>query len=112
MALAGQIKWPSKKHVNAGLAIELGQPLGIASILNPSGETYSPCSFDELLPLPVVLYLHEGRGPGREGELGVGDLVMPVLDARRDGTHSARSARRHDQHPLAGVRRAGVAEHR
>lgn len=50
MALAGQIKWPSKKHVNAGLAIELGQPLGIASILNPSGETYSPCSFDELLP--------------------------------------------------------------
>lgn len=50
MALAGQIKWPSKKHVNAGLATELGQPLGIASILNPSGETYSPCFFDELLP--------------------------------------------------------------
>ncbi len=50
MALAGQIKWPSKKHVASGLAKELGKPLGISSIINPSGQTYSASLFDELLP--------------------------------------------------------------
>ena len=29
MALAGQIKWPTKKHLEAGLVEERGQPLGI-----------------------------------------------------------------------------------
>ncbi|MDB4337955.1 AAA family ATPase [Synechococcus sp. AH-603-L18] len=50
MALAGQIKWPKQKHVDAGLVKELGQPMGISSIINPSGKTYSAALFDELLP--------------------------------------------------------------
>ena len=50
MALAGQIKWPTKKHVEAGLVKELGQPLGIFSILNSSGETHTAAVFDQLLP--------------------------------------------------------------
>ena len=50
MALAGQIKWPKQKYVDAGLVKELGQPMGISSIINPSGKTYSASLFDELLP--------------------------------------------------------------
>ena len=50
MALAGQIKWPKQKHVDAGLVKELGRPMGISSIINPSGQTYSASLFDELLP--------------------------------------------------------------
>ncbi|CAI8168847.1 MAG: Uncharacterised protein [Prochlorococcus marinus str. MIT 9215] len=50
MALAGQIKWPTKKHVEAGLVKELVQPLGISSIINSSGQTYSAALFEELLP--------------------------------------------------------------
>ena len=50
MALAGQIKWPKQKYVDAGLVEELGQPMGISSIINSSGQTYSASFFDELLP--------------------------------------------------------------
>ena len=50
MALAGQIKWPKQKYVDAGLVEELGQPLGISSIINSSGETYPAAVFDQLLP--------------------------------------------------------------
>ena len=50
MALPGQIKWPKQKHVDAGLVKELGQPMGISSIINPSSKTYSAAVFDELLP--------------------------------------------------------------
>ena len=50
MALAGQIKWPKQKYVDAGLVEKLGQPLGISSIINSSSQTYSASFLDELLP--------------------------------------------------------------
>ena len=50
MALAGQIKWPKQKNVDAGLVKELGQPMGISSIINSSGQTYPAAVFDQLLP--------------------------------------------------------------
>jgi len=50
MALAGQIKWPKQKYVDAGLVKELGQPMGISSIINSSGQTYPAAVFDQLLP--------------------------------------------------------------
>ena len=68
MALAGQIKWPTKKHLEAGLVKGLGQPLGISSILNPSGETYTPAVFDQLLP-PLK---HEASSFIPEGFKGAG----------------------------------------